>query len=158
MNLNEAKELLKKNGYFLKEDARRNNTDMSNIYSIIDVHDWSPKSVAEEIIKHYYEYLPKIQKILDKFQDSLKRMYDYIIENSEEDSEKIEFKIDRLKTGINLTILKNDKIDWELSFIIEDDKIVIKEYGEILEDNRYNISDIDKLIDDTMEILYNRYI
>ena len=158
MNLNEAKELLKKNGYFLKEDARRNNTDMSNIYDIIDVHDWSPKSVAEEIIKHYYEYLPKIQKILDKFQDSLKRMYDYIIENSEEDSEKIEFKIDRLKTGINLTILKNDKIDWELSFIIEDDKIVIKEYGEILEDNRYNISDIDKLIDDTMEILYNRYI
>lgn len=158
MKLDEAKKLLKKNGYFLKEDARRNNTDMSNIYSIIDVHDWSPKSVAEEIIKHYYEYLPKIQKILDKFQDSLKRMYDYIIENSEEDSEKIEFKIDRLKTGINLTILKNDKIDWELSFIIEDDKIVIKEYGEILEDNRYNISDIDKLIDDTMEILYNRYI
>lgn len=158
MKLDEAKKLLKKNGYFLKEDARRNNTDMSNIYSIIDVHDWSPKSVAEEIIKHYYEYLPKIQKILDKFQDSLKRMYDYIIENSEEDSEKIEFKIDRLKTGINLTILKNDKIDWELSFIIEDDKIVIKEYGEILEDDRYNISDIDKLIDDTMEILYNRYI
>ena len=55
MNLNEAKELLKKNGYLLKEDARRNNTDMSNIFSLIDVHDWSPKWVAEQIMKHYYE-------------------------------------------------------------------------------------------------------
>ena len=55
MNLNEAKEILNNNGYFLKEDARRNNTDMSDIFSLIDVHDWSPKSVAEEIMKHYYE-------------------------------------------------------------------------------------------------------
>ena len=55
MNLNEAKELLKKNGYFLKEDARRNNTDISDIFSLIDVHDWSPKWVTEQIMKHYYE-------------------------------------------------------------------------------------------------------
>ena len=55
MNLNEAKRILNNNGYFLKEDARRNNTDISDIFSLIDVHDWSPKSVAEEIMKHYYE-------------------------------------------------------------------------------------------------------
>ena len=54
MNLNEAKEILNNNGYFLKEDARRNNTDISDVFSLIDVHDWSPKSVAEEIMKHYY--------------------------------------------------------------------------------------------------------
>ena len=54
MNINEAKRILKKNGYFLKEDARRNNTDISDIFSLIDVHDWSPKTVAEEIMKHYY--------------------------------------------------------------------------------------------------------
>lgn len=55
MNLNEAKRILNNNGYFLKEDARRNNTDISDVFSLIDVHDWSPKSVAEEIMKHYYE-------------------------------------------------------------------------------------------------------
>ena len=54
MNLDEAKEILNNNGYFLKEDARRNNTDISDIFSLIDVHDWSPKSVAEKIMKHYY--------------------------------------------------------------------------------------------------------
>ena len=54
MNLNEAKEILNNNGYFLKEDARRNNTDISDIFSLIDVHDWSPKWVSEKIMKHYY--------------------------------------------------------------------------------------------------------
>lgn len=55
MNLNEAKRILNKNGYFLKEDARRNNTDISDIFSLIDVHDWSPKWITEQIMKHYYE-------------------------------------------------------------------------------------------------------
>ena len=57
MNLKEAKEILNNNGYFLKEDARRNNTDISDIFSLIDVHDWSPKWVTEEIMKHYYEQI-----------------------------------------------------------------------------------------------------
>ena len=55
MKLDEAKKILKKNGYFLKEDARRNNTDISDIFSLIDVHDWSPEWVIKEIMKHYYE-------------------------------------------------------------------------------------------------------
>lgn len=54
MNLDEAKEILNNNGYFLKEDARRNNTDISDIFSLIDVHDWSPEWVSEKIMKHYY--------------------------------------------------------------------------------------------------------
>ena len=158
MNLREAQEVLKENGYFLKEDARRNNTDISDIYSLIDVHDWSPEWVTEQIMKHYYEELPKIGKILDKLQDSLKSINKYIIENSEEPSEKIKFKIDRFNTGINLTILKNDKIDWELSYIIKDDKIVIKEWGEIIFDDKYNISNIDSLINDNREILFGHYL
>ena len=54
MNLNEAKEILNNNGYFLKEDARRNNTDIFDIFSLIDVHGWTPEWVSEKIMKHYY--------------------------------------------------------------------------------------------------------
>ena len=53
MNLNEAKRVLRNYGYFLKEDARRNNTDISDVFSLIDVHNWSPEWVTEEIMKHY---------------------------------------------------------------------------------------------------------
>lgn len=59
INLNEAKRILNNNGYFLKEDARRNSAELFDVFHLIDVHDdWSPEWVAEEIMKHYYEHEP----------------------------------------------------------------------------------------------------
>ena len=60
MNLNEAKKILNTNG-FICEDAFRNNTDMNDIYAIIDAHDWSPYTVAKEIIEHYKNFLKPIK-------------------------------------------------------------------------------------------------
>ena len=103
MNLNEAKRILNKNGYFLKEDARRNNTDISDIFSLIDVHDWSPKLVAEEIMKHYYEepitvamkhYYPPTVDYIDRY-----NYKDYI------DKEYINVKGDVDLSNLNLTKL-----------------------------------------------------
>lgn len=153
MRLDEATEILKNNGYLLKEDAFRNNTDMASIYAIIEAHGWSPELVAEEIIKHYHES-PKNEKFLDEFKVRLERMYDYI--NDCVPEEKIKFESERFTNGIKLTIFKKDKIDSVFTFTIKDDKIVIKEDGEIL-DADYNISN-NKLYDDIMDVLYNRYI
>lgn len=54
MKLTEAKNILNNNGYLLKEDAVRNNTDMSDICAIIDAHSWSPKLVAQQLEDYYY--------------------------------------------------------------------------------------------------------
>lgn len=52
MDINEAKQYLKING-FICEDAFRNNTDMDDIYAIIEAHGWNPDAVAKKIIEHY---------------------------------------------------------------------------------------------------------
>lgn len=73
MNIEKAKRILESAGYLLKEDAFRNNTDMSDIYAIIEAHDWSPKLVAEEIIKHYYEPITVEQIDNDNYKDYIGR-------------------------------------------------------------------------------------
>lgn len=52
MRLDEAKQILNING-FLCEDSFRNNTDMDDIYAIIEAHGWNPDTVAKNIIEHY---------------------------------------------------------------------------------------------------------
>ena len=52
MKLNEAKQILNING-FICEDSFRNNTDMDDIYAIIEAHGWNPDAVAKQIIEHY---------------------------------------------------------------------------------------------------------
>lgn len=56
MRLNEAKQILNTNG-FICEDAFRNNTDMDDIYAIIEAHGWNPDAVAKKIIEHYKNYI-----------------------------------------------------------------------------------------------------
>ena len=52
MRLDEAKQILNTMG-FICEDAFRNNTDMDDIYAIIEAHGWNPDAVAKKIIEHY---------------------------------------------------------------------------------------------------------
>ena len=56
MKLDEAKQILNTNG-FICEDAFRNNTDMDDIYAIIEAHGWNPDAVAKKIIEHYKNYI-----------------------------------------------------------------------------------------------------
>jgi hypothetical protein len=56
MKLDEAKQILNTNG-FICEDAFRNNTDMDDIYAIIEAHGWNPDTVAKKIIEHYKNYI-----------------------------------------------------------------------------------------------------
>lgn len=67
MNLNEAKEILNTNG-FICEDAFRNNTDINDIYAIIDAHDWRPDTVAKKIIEHYKNFVKPIKS--EKFYEN----------------------------------------------------------------------------------------
>lgn len=60
MRLDEAKQILNING-FLCEDAFRNNTDMDDIYAIIEAHGWNPDAVAKNIIEHYKNFLKPIK-------------------------------------------------------------------------------------------------
>ena len=60
MKLEEAKQLLKSNG-FICEDAFRNNTDMDDIYAIIEAHGWNPDAVAKKIIEHYKNSIKPIK-------------------------------------------------------------------------------------------------
>ena len=152
MDLNEAQEILNKNGYLLKEDAFRNNTDMNDIYAIIEAHGWSPELVAKNIIKHYNEELPKIEKFLDDWQDRLESMANEINDSSSPRN-KVKFEYDRFTNGINLTIFKHDKIEDEISFTVNGDKIVVNDNGEQID---YDI-DNDKLYHDTLEHLFARY-
>ena len=60
MKLKEAKQILNTNG-FICEDAFRNNTDMDDIYAIIEAHGWNPDTVAKNIIEHYKNFLKPIK-------------------------------------------------------------------------------------------------
>lgn len=60
MKLDEAKHILNTNG-FICEDAFRNNTDMDDIYAIIEAHGWNPDTVAKKIIEHYKNFLKPIK-------------------------------------------------------------------------------------------------
>jgi len=60
MRLDEAKQILNTNG-FICEDAFRNNTDMDDIYAIIEAHGWNPDTVAKKIIEHYKNFLKPIK-------------------------------------------------------------------------------------------------
>lgn len=60
MRLNEAKHILNTNG-FICEDAFRKNTDMDDIYAIIEAHGWNPDTVAKKIIEHYKNFLKPIK-------------------------------------------------------------------------------------------------
>lgn len=60
MKLNEAKQILNING-FICEDAFRNNTDMDDIYAIIEAHGWNPDAVAKQIIEHYKNFAKPIK-------------------------------------------------------------------------------------------------
>lgn len=55
MKLFEAKQILNING-FICEDSFRNNTDMDDIYAIIEAHGWNPDIVAKKIIEHYKNF------------------------------------------------------------------------------------------------------
>lgn len=60
MELKEAKQYLKING-FICEDSFRNNTDMDDIYAIIEAHGWNPDTVAKKIIEHYKNFVKPIK-------------------------------------------------------------------------------------------------
>ena len=60
MRLDEAKQILNING-FLCEDSFRNNTDMDDIYAIIEAHGWNPDAVAKKIIEHYKNFIKPIK-------------------------------------------------------------------------------------------------
>ena len=60
MKLNEAKQILNING-FICEDSFRNNTDMDDIYAIIEAHGWNPDAVAKQIIEHYKNFAKPIK-------------------------------------------------------------------------------------------------
>lgn len=60
MRLDEAKHILNTNG-FICEDAFRNNTDMDDIYAIIEAHGWNPDAVAKNIIEHYKNFVKPIK-------------------------------------------------------------------------------------------------
>ena len=67
MLLDEAKQILNKNGYLLKEDAFRNNTDMNDIYAIIEAHGWNPDYVIKKIKEHYNGEVKSIKSNIQKF-------------------------------------------------------------------------------------------
>ena len=60
MKLFEAKQILNING-FICEDSFRNNTDMDDIYAIIEAHGWNPDIVAKKIIEHYKNSIKPIK-------------------------------------------------------------------------------------------------
>ncbi len=60
MRLDEAKHILNTNG-FICEDAFRNNTDMDDIYAIIEAHGWNPDAVAKKILEHYKNFVKPIK-------------------------------------------------------------------------------------------------
>lgn len=60
MRLEEAKNYLNSKG-FICEDSFRNNTDMDDIYAIIEAHGWNPDAVAKKIIEHYKNAIKPIK-------------------------------------------------------------------------------------------------
>lgn len=60
MRLYEAKQILNKNG-FICEVSFRNNTDMDDIYAIIEAHGWNQDAVAKNIIEHYKNFVKPIK-------------------------------------------------------------------------------------------------
>ena len=81
MRLEEAKQILNSNGYLLKEDAFRNNTDMSDICAIIDAHGWSPKLVVQQLEDYYYNIYLKhgdIEKLITVDEINKDNYKDYI--------------------------------------------------------------------------------
>ena len=76
MELKEARQILNTNG-FICEDAFRNNTDMDDIYAIIEAHGWNPDTVAKNIIEHYKNFLKPIKSekfYTTNFYKNLKKM------------------------------------------------------------------------------------
>lgn len=72
MELKEAKHILKYNG-FICEDSFRNNTDMDDIYAIIEAHGWNPDTVAKNIIEHYKNYIKSEKFYLTNFYKNPKK-------------------------------------------------------------------------------------